>query len=378
MHRVHSNNDYIVLLNDAEILNPFAALAKILKKFRSVERASDELYEILIASFRSGQWKKHESPLLLYKKFRHIIKLIEVAWLINKNRNGLFSDDLIPAYASFQGGEEKSLCIQDEFSSALLNLEKIFCSNTMCVLKSVLYEFFLLGLEPSDIEHLDLELQNVEVFRSIDELINTVYKLHELSSALQGPIFNRSKWDEYLKEHKMRDTIYDYDYGLDEIFYLTSKDKLLSGISISIEILNAEGYWKSHEHPGNIIPLFYEYLFLIDEFWRTWLGALEAKIDLSVPWKYPKNVQKSLKSIKRLNLTHAWTFLANKFAKKDITYWYKLWEGCLQTQLSDSPCPQRKMRSYCSMLELIEGMIHLSELVCFMSWEDPFDEETYL
>ena len=76
-----------------------------------------------------------------------------------------------------------------------------------------------------------------------------------------------------------------------------------------------------------------------------------------------------------MKLIDAWDFLKKRFARREILYWYRLWDDCLQTLLSNKSSPARKNGRYHRILEFIEGLVHLSELESFMSWEYPYLDE---
>ncbi|MCT1525693.1 hypothetical protein [Sphingobacterium hotanense] len=376
MHRVHYDSDYITLLSDSEILEPFKVLEQAFRRYRSPERASDQLYEILIASSRGAHWKKYASPLILYKKYKQVVRLIEAAWLIDKNKENYgFVPQEFRTEIPLKESDTNDISAQSRFSRAILIIAKIFRRHSMCYLKGAIYDFLFLAMEPTYTDHLDQEYQDISIFESLNQLILALFEFYEFYPRKESSTFDRSKWKEHLEQHRTRETLYDYIYSLEDFFYLTSKEDLLSGIRSATKILCSEGYWKSHENPADIIYLFYEYLFMIEQFWRIWLGALDANIDLSSPWRFSKKILKTLKSADQMKLIYAWDFLKKRFARRDILYWCRLWDDCLQTLLINRSSPARKNGRYHRILEFIEGLVHLSEFESFMSWEYPYLDE---
>src|SRR5690606_36225750 len=162
MHRVHYDSDYITLLSDSEILQPIKVLEQTFRRYRSPEHTSDQLYEILIASARGAHWKKYASPLILYKKYKQIVRLIEAAWLIDKNKENYgFVPQEHRTEIPQKESDKNDISAQTQFSRAILVIANLFRRHSMCYLKGALYDFFFLAMEPTYTDHLDLEYQDI-------------------------------------------------------------------------------------------------------------------------------------------------------------------------------------------------------------------------
>lgn len=86
MHHVEYENNYITLLTEQEILNPYLVLEKLFVDFSSAEALQDEIFEILTIAIRRNYWLTYDSPLVLYKKYKKLVRLFEAGWLISKIR----------------------------------------------------------------------------------------------------------------------------------------------------------------------------------------------------------------------------------------------------------------------------------------------------
>ena len=77
MYHQESEDSYIALLSGKEIMDPYAVIKEVFKGSSSPAALQDELYELLILTLRPNYWMSYQSPLVLYKKYKKLLRLFE-------------------------------------------------------------------------------------------------------------------------------------------------------------------------------------------------------------------------------------------------------------------------------------------------------------
>jgi len=366
MHHVEYENSYLVLLKEEEILNPFEVLKEIFQEFSSATQIQDELYEIMTLAVRKNYWMTYESPLILYKKYKKLIRLFEAGWLIEKIRPDL---DLLKKFSipykeiqvnTYKDSNQRQY---DALTNAYQTLIRVYNSEPLFLLKSDLYNLLFEGLMPTSVHYTyDFEGYMARAVEQMNDLIISLhyiynYEKDKLLSDLDIAILSKER-DEFIK----RDTLYEYDGGFYDLYNYSKKEEVINAVVISKEILFTRNFWKFHSNPGNILHYYHDFLFILDCYSRHYHFILINGIDINTKWKYPNEKKKELYNKGYKWIKRPWKYLHNQFQKKSIYEWREILEHCLEDVLSNKQIGFSVDIDHNEMLDFIGALLFLQEL----------------
>ena len=370
MHHVHHLGNYITLLNEQEILKPISIIEELFKNQVNAEKIVDEVTEIFVSSLRIKYWMNYNSPLVLYEKYKKIIRFLEASWLISLTQaveSEGKADDLIIERDSII---QSNLCYgQANYS----NLKEVFSQFSLCFLKAEVYDYFFIGLNPNCTDYPYNEDHDLSVLHALYQLIELSYELCISGNHRHKPVLSEKILFSELEAFSNRETVYDYNCSLNEVFDQTPKNELLSGIKLVLEILPTANFWIENGNPGNLVHYFHDYLYLLDEFWITFLIAKVSDVDLSIPWQFPNDILIGLDISKNQWILDPWHYLQSQFKYRPIENWRKLLDECLVTVLSNRKCNIKKQKYFLQTISFIRNLIYLTEIESYISWERKID-----
>lgn len=365
MHHVDYESSYIALLKDEEILNPYIVLKETFKEFSSPINLQDELFEIFTLAIRRNYWITYESPLILYNKYRQLIRLFEAGWLIQKIRPDLdLSEKFIIPYKKIQFNKSRREGVNNNIDSiriAYQSLVSIYSSETLSSLRIDLYSILFEGLTPTCVNH-SFEVYMVDVIEHMNALISTLYIIGHnergnLLSSQDIHILNKE-----LDKFKSRDTLFDYDGDIYYVFRNSKNEDLLNTIEISKGILNTSNFWKLNGNPANILYYYHDFLFILDSYWLHYKFLMDENVDVNIKWKYPKDKKEEILGVKYKWIKKPWRYLHEKFEMKSIHEWRNMLEECLEDVLSNVKVGYKSHQNDSEILDFIESLIFLQEL----------------
>lgn len=327
MHHVHFERDYTTLLTKREILNPFLVLQEIYSDQESADSTRETLLEIVSTALCRDRWKRYAAPLILMNSYRKLVRLMEAGWLIQQ---------VIPSH-------------------------DLFISSSVCAMRLRLYEFFFTGMDPSCTSYpYDLESNDMTFFEELDRFLISIHNVHVV---LQSPELTKNAkimLKEELAARKHMKTLYIYYSALESLFGFISKGDLIQSIERVPEILMTNDYWRSHEHPADLIYHFHNFLFLLESFWNKWRKAKK---------KYPISNDRWISSLTEgigirpslIDQTVAhWKFLEECFKKRSLEAWREDLDTCQLQALSNIGLDRTGLEEYAEILDLIRRLIELA------------------
>ncbi|WDF69593.1 hypothetical protein PQ465_04245 [Sphingobacterium oryzagri] len=367
MHHVEYEECYITLLNEEEILNPFLVLDEMFAGIASAESLSDELYEIFNIGIRRNHWIKYESPFILYRKYKRLVRLIETGWVLAKIRpdNSTHEKFLIPydkALKSFPSRISPDKRV-DPNGDPYKILVEVYINGTMDLMIGTLYELLYYGLDPSCARiPLNFESYHVITVQNLNLLIHALFNIYsqEKETILQLDEIKTLSME--LKTFKDRVYMYNYHDDITHVFRSSPKKKLLDAINISKHVLGTNGFWKLYGNPANMLHYYHDFLFLLDYFAEHYQEAIYAGADITAPWNYPSEkhlnkIRSSYKWSKR-----PWKYLDDRFKEKNIAEWRKHLESCLEDVLSNKSIFTSFDRDYTSLFDFLTMLVEFVEI----------------
>lgn len=367
MHHVQYNGSCIALLTEKEITNPFLVLIDTFNESSSASEIQDELFEILTLSIRRNYWMTYKSPLVIYKKYKKLMRLFEAGWVIHKIRPDLTLAELMSIpYDQIEVNNEKQK--SKELNKApVINayqiLNDLFNSTSLNSFRCNLFHMLFEGLMPSCVSYnQEFESYWVTDFQQMTDVISSLHVInhHEKDFELSErdiEILNRM-----LEEYKERNSLYDYDSSIDDMHWHSKKEETVEAIPISKTILNTESFWKSHGNPANILHYYHDFLFVLDNYWGHYQLLINQEIDFNEKWKYPKTEKEELFKSRYEWIKRPWKFLHDQFEKKSISEWRIQLELCLEDVLSNNRISYRVDRQNDDVLDFVKGLLFWKEL----------------
>ncbi|PUV23688.1 hypothetical protein [Sphingobacterium athyrii] len=367
MHHVEYQGSYITLLTEKEILNPYSVLKKTFNEFSSPTHIQDELFEILTLAIRRNYWMTYDSPLVIYKKYKKLLRLFEAGWLIEKIRPDLsLSEKFSIPYTNIKiktRERERIITNSDPISNAYQALVSIYSSDPLYSLRSDLFNLLFEGLMPTCVNYsCEFDDYMAKAVQQMNILISTLLIIdrHEQRNVLSPrdvEILTKER-DKFIA----RDTLYDYDVDLYHVFRYSKKEDLITAILISKEILNTNNFWKLHGNPANILYYYHDLLFILDGYWGHYQNILEDGKDINTKWKYPKDKKQELYSMGYKWIKRPWKYLHDQFEKKSVQEWRSMLELCLEDVFSNRQIGYRVDRNNNEVLDFIRELLYLDEL----------------
>ena len=368
MHHVEYESSYITLLTEVEILNPYSVLKETFKEFSSPTPIQDELFELLTLTVRRNYWTTYESPLVLYKKYKKLLRLFEAGWLIEKIRPDANLHEMfhIP-YKEIKEGTPKRERVKtntNPITSAYQTLISAYSSRPLYSLRSDLFNMLFHGLMPTCIRYsYEFDGYMVKVAQQMSDLI---LALNSIDYHAQYNVLSPRDVKIVTKERdkfKARNSLYDYDDdGIYNLFGYSKKEDLIRTIRISKEILFTSNFWKLHGNPGNIIHYYHDLLFTLESYWGHYQYIVEQRMDINTEWKYPKDKREKLYSMGHKWIKRPWEYLRDQFEKKSIHEWRSMLELCLEDVLSNQLIGYRFDRKHDDILDFIADLLFLEGL----------------
>lgn len=340
MHHIEYENSYLTLLTGKEILNPYIVLKEVFKGSSSPVALQDELYELLTAIMRPNYWRSYQSPLVLYKKYKKLLRLFEAGWLIQKIRPEFdLSEKLSIPFKEVKVDEIKSQGFKpgsDPLTNEYQSLVQFYCSYSLSSLGRevycLLFDGFMSGCTDGTYE---LDVYLIKQVQNMSELIRVLHTIgrYEQNTVLcprDIDILNREKEALYA-----RDNLHDYENDIYDFYEHSEKDEVRKALDISKGILRTENFWRLHGNPANILHYFHDFLFVLDYFWCDYKYIVEAGIDISTKWEIDSEVREELYNQGHKWIDRPWEFLHNQFEKDSIRGWRYRLERLLEDVLSN-------------------------------------------
>lgn len=373
MHHVLYQNNYITLLRDDEILNPFQILTDAFEGAATAEETCDELFEIFTSSVRKNYWLRHKSPLIPYRKYKKLIRLIEAGWLIGKIRPTRDTNErfLVPLTETEidQSGEA---CFAKEVelkADPYRTLIHVYHHFPLYAIRHAVHQYFFQGLNPSCwIDPFFIDSYQIALMRNIDALIHVLYSIYKTE---KGVTLSREELKTLRKKRRSfrsRETRYDYHTEIDYFHDYSEPEELLNAIAITNQILSTDGFWKLHDNPGNMTYYFHDFLFLLDHYWVYYRSIRGSGIDIQSKWDYPKELNRD-GSEDNLWMKRPWQYLENQFVKKSIHRWRHDLDNCLEDVLSNKGKGFDRVRRHNDVLGFVARLIELNALTKYQPIE---------
>jgi len=367
MHHVEYESSYITLLTEEEILNPYTVLEETFKEFSSPTHIQDELFEILTLAVRRNYWMTYDSPLIVYQKYKKLMRLFEAGWLIEKIRPDLdLCEKFSTPYKKIRVDKpkrERFKTNSDPITNGYQALVSVYSSDPLYSLRSDLFNLLFEGLMPTSVHYTyEFEGYMVKAVQQMNALISTLHAIdhHEQNNVLSPrdvEILTKER-----DEFKARDTLYDYDNDIYDLYSYSKKEEVIKAVRISKEILFTRNFWKLHGNPANILHYYHDFLFILDCYWGHYQYIVDQGMDINTKWKYPKEKKQELYGMGNKWIKRPWKYLHDQFEKKSIREWRRILELCLEVVLSNQRIGYRVDRDHDEILDFIDGLLFLEGL----------------
>lgn len=340
MHHVEYENNYITLLTEQEILNPYLVLENLFVDFSSAEALQDELFEILTIVVRRNYWLTYDSPLVLYKKYKKLVRLFEAGWLISKTRPvSCVHENLLIPYEEIEPVEPKRKKMKptkDGVSESYRIVIFSYNSSSLDTLRSDLFYLLFEGLMPTCVKYSnEIDEYYFRMIQQMNDLISALHTVHyfEKDNLLSGTDKKVLKimCDEFIA----RESFFDYNSDLQGGLSYMNKEEIKNTLTISRKILFTTNFWKLHGNPGNILYYYHDFLFILDSYWMHYLELCNEDTDFNTKWKYPEEKKNEIYNSGYEWIKRPWKLLHDNFEKRSIHEWRNLLDKCLEDVLSN-------------------------------------------
>lgn len=351
--------------NDFE--NPFLALRQMFE-VGSAEDLQDECWEIFTLAFRSYYWISYSSPLEAYRKYKKILRLLEIGWLIYNIRPSYSTRGIV---ADTFPSESDVLSIKDldgpiDGSNVYRFLIKLYNENMLICYKMDLFDIMLVGLNTSN-ERGESNISEVLLgrFKELNALIAVLHTIslnesdHKITDVdlmtLKKIEENQGKSDGCL--------IYDSDLR-DIIGRYTQKEDMLLVLKSSEFILYQSNYWKWHNNPGSILYYFQHFLFMLEIFW-LYVSKNDGNIAIEkARWNIPEERARNLFGICNEEVEQPWEYLKDRFNAVPISQWrhnLREWQEALLSNKEFNYSDTLKFRSLQKFLVILIEIADLAD-----------------
>ncbi|KGE13788.1 hypothetical protein [Sphingobacterium deserti] len=367
MHHVEFEDCYITMLKEEEILNPFLVLHELFAGIPNAELLSDELYELFTIGVRSGAWLKYESPLVLYRKYKKLVRLIEAGWLLAKIRpaGSMHGKFLIPyaetrAHIPVSVPPDKSI---DPKGGSYKILLELYVNGTMDLSICTLHELLFYGLQPTCTRFsLNFESYHVVTVQNVSLLIGALYEIYLLEKGMTLSSVDLQVLSVEQESFRDRLNMYNYHVDITYVFHHSPKKDLLEAITISKHILGSNGFWRLHVNPANMLHYYHDFMFLLDYFSEYYQEAVEAGVNISTNWKYPSNkhtnkIRDTYKWRKR-----PWKYFEEKFKERSVAEWRKHLDDCLEDVLGNKSIYTSFDKDYGSLFDFLAMLVEFVDV----------------
>lgn len=323
-----------------EILNPYLVLENFFVDFSSAEALQDELFEIMTIAIRRNYWLTYDSPLVLYKKYKKLVRLFEAGWLIFKIGPASFvQENLLIPYDQIEATAPKRKTIEtnkDLVSAGYRTIIFSYNYSSLDAIRSDLFHLLLEGLMPTCVKYSDeIDEYYFSIIQQMNDLISALQKVYyyEKETVFSEADMNALKGicDEFVS----RESFFDYNSDLQEGLGYTNREEIKKALVISQKILFTTNFWKLHGNPGNILYYYHDFLFILDSYWLHYLELCNEDVDFNTKWKYPEEKKNELYYSRYKWIKRPWKFLHENFEKRSIHEWRNLLEKCLEGVLSN-------------------------------------------
>lgn len=367
MHHIKYESNFTIFLTEEEILNPYSILEETFKENSSPTQIQDELYEILVLAVRENYWKNYDSPLVLYKMCKKLIRLLEAGWLIQKlGREHTLSENIPIPYKKIKidnKKKEKFKKQSDSTVTAYLELVNVYNEEPLYSVRLELFNLFFKGLKPTTfINQYAFEEYIMDAFQKIDIMIKTLQIIYNHKQTKALSVREIEKLTLEKDKFKARDTIYKYEHGIDYLFTLSNKEEVIKAIPISKKILARKNFWKLHDNPANILHYYHDFLFALDFYWSHYQYLVKNGIDINTKWEYTKAEKQELDGKGYKWIKKPGNYLEDQFKKKPLQEWQGMLERCLEDVLSNQKIKKETRRDHEEILDFIDGLLFLEGL----------------
>lgn len=369
MHHLEYGKNYVTLLTDEEILDPFIVLKEIFEELSSPKHLIDELFEIAIVTLRTEYWRTYDSPLLLYRKYKKIVRLFEAGWLISKIRPDYINQEAaslpykqIPIET--RGRKIKNAPI-DPLSSAHNVLIRSFQQkDKLYAYRGDLFDFLFEGLAPTCVTYdFGFEGYLIDQLHEMDALIGA---LHYLYSQEKGNVLSSGDKELLTEERDLflsRGSMFVYGHDISQLKEYSTKEDLVNTLSLIREILHETNFWKLHGNPGNVLYHFHDFLFVLEYYWAYLQQLIADGADLSKRWEYPQEERSEIYQITRKWVNKPWKYLRRQFEKKPLAEWRALLERCLEDVLSNQRIEYDIKIQYDDVLDFVTVLLVFNDIM---------------
>lgn len=370
MHHVEYESDNITLLTAGEILNPFAVLEEVFQEWSSPVHLQDELFELFALAVRKNYWLTYDSPLIVYRKYKKLMRLFEAGWLIEKIRpDHALSEKLIIPYNQIETdtstkGRKESVTGIDHISQAYKIVINVYSGMPLQALRSDLFNLLFEGLMPTCVKYaVEFDAYVVESLKQMDSLIQALHIIdqHEQINTLSPKdieILTKEK-----NEFNARQTLYDYHHDIYHLYEYSAKEDLTKALKIARGVVYKDGFWKLHGNPANMLYYFHDFLFVLESYWVCNQEIMAQETDINTKWKYPDDKKTAIYRIIRKRIKKPWKYLRRQFEKKTLSEWRNMLECCLEDVLSNQAVKVGKWSQYDEVLDFVAVLLVFNDIL---------------
>ncbi|WP_400263275.1 hypothetical protein ACFX5U_09555 [Sphingobacterium sp. SG20118] len=337
------SNSYMCQLKEEDYKDPFLFLSHVFKDADSAEQIQEECWEIFTLAFKPYLWKAYESPLIIYKKFKQMIRLLELGSLISTIR---------PTHYAIKGQMLASFPYRDnnDVHNSLISKEKIqdtyntliesYADDMLRFYRMVLFQILLAGFDhKGQLNDTCLGEMLFLRFRAIREIVNCLFIIHLHEKVHRHFHSYVPQYRQTIGHTVERSYTTDHDiYGI--IDGATTIPHMHEQLKVSHKILLESNYWKTHDDPGTVLVRFQYFRNIIETFYLHFMTISDADFTIDVDWPIPEKQQKALNKMAKEVVRNPWRYFEHKLKEKPLACWLKgvdEWEEAILSNEASAP-----------------------------------------
>ncbi|AIM36988.1 hypothetical protein KO02_09985 [Sphingobacterium sp. ML3W] len=318
-------------------------LNQLFKDADSAELIQEECWEVFALAFKPNLWKTYTSPLILYKKYKQLLHLLDLGSMITS---------LKPRQHTIGRQQEVSILnlVNSDAGAAVFKNEKIqqtyktlsaaYADNMLQFYRMDLFQILLAGFDhKGQLNDTCLGEMLFLRFRAIREIVNCLFIIH---------LHEKVHWHFHSCVPQYRQTIghkVERSYTTDHDIYgiidgATTIPHMHEQLKVSHKIILESNYWKTHEDPGTVLVRFQYFRNIIETFYLHFMTISDADFNIDVDWPIPAKQQKALNKMAKEVVRNPWRYVEHKLKEKPLACWLKgvdEWEEAVLSNEASAP-----------------------------------------
>lgn len=378
------DHNYPTMLTSAEIANPFLVLKETFGNDATADPVQEEYWELIYSAIRPFLWMRNDSPLVLFKKYKKLLRLIEAGFLISvirpkDNMRGTMLKNAFPGLKKERPLSPNINTPIPPLSSSLGAYENLmesyYYENQFVLMRDHLYLLVLESLNATCLFYYKDDMESIVNGHS-EKVRATMQSLFILLNQEGDKDISEKERQMLLKFQQFATNYESPTYRqaspvISNIFSYFSKEQLLDAMEEALSILYEVNYWKIHNNPGNILYLFMELRNMVDVIWeyQNTINVGNGE-NLKIEWQLPQDVSNELKYLKGDEKKYPLRILVEIFQKKTLTAFHTDLDEWEEAILNNENTPN----SICTTMEDLKSYLKkIADIASIHSYAPEFN-----